>query len=84
MQQQPDLSPPVPDDFTPQMGVKMWIEVMNASEHFLLAGLRREIGPDGDLKTAYRKWHKEQMEEHDKMMYHMMEELSKRGGGHGG
>ena len=57
---------------------------MDASEQFLLAGLRREIGPDGDLKAAYRKWYKEQMEEHDKMIFHMMEELSKRGGGHGG
>jgi len=66
------------------MGIRMWIEVMNASEQFLLAGLRREIGPDGDLKAAYRIWYKEQMEEHDKMMYHMMEELSKRGGAHGG
>jgi len=62
----------------------MWIEVMNASEQFLLAGLRREIGPDGDLKAAYRQWYKQYMEEHDKMMYHMMEELSKRGGGDGG
>jgi hypothetical protein len=32
---------------------------MDASAQFLLAGLRREIGPDGDLKAAYRKWYKE-------------------------
>jgi hypothetical protein len=70
--------PPIPDDFTPEMGFRMWRDVMNASEQFLLAGLRREIGPDGDLKTAYRKWYKGQMEEHDKMIYHLMEELSKR------
>jgi hypothetical protein len=62
----------------------MWLDLLDASEQFLLAGLRREIGPNGDLKAAYRKWYKEQMEEHDKMMYHMMEEFSKRGGSHGG
>ena len=38
----------------------------------LLAGLRREIGPDGDLQAAYRKWYAEQMEEHDRTMLHMM------------
>jgi hypothetical protein len=48
-----------------------------------LAGLRREIGPDGDLKAAYRGWYKKEMEEHDKMIFHMMEELSKRGGAGG-
>ena len=64
--------------------IKIWLDLLDASEQFLLAGLRREIGPNGDLKAAYRKWYKEQMEEHDKMIYHLMEELSKREGARGG
>jgi D-alanyl-D-alanine dipeptidase len=40
--------------------------------------LRREIGPDGDLQSAYRRWSEEQMEEHDRMMLHMMEEFHRR------
>jgi hypothetical protein len=79
-----DLSPQFPENATPQMCIKAWLDLLDASEQFLLAGLRREIGPDGDLKAAYRQWYKEQMEEHDRMMYHMMEEFSKRGGDHGG
>jgi hypothetical protein len=84
MQPQPDLMPRISDDTPVEMRLKIWLDLLDASEQFLLAGLRREIGPDGDLIAAYRKWYKEQMEEHDKMMYHMMEEFSKRGGGHGG
>ena len=67
-----------------EMRIKIWLDLLDAREQFLLAGLRREIGPTAILKAAYRKWYKEQMEEHDKMIYHMMEELSKREGGHGG
>jgi hypothetical protein len=55
---------------------------MDACDQFLLAGLRREIGPDGDLKAAYRKWHEQQMEEHDRALVHMMEEFQRRGGEH--
>jgi hypothetical protein len=51
----------------------MWADLTDACEQFLLAGLRREIGPNGDLKAAYRKWYAEQMEEHDRMMLRMME-----------
>jgi hypothetical protein len=30
---------------------------MEASHEMLLAGLRRKIGPDGDLQWAYREWY---------------------------
>jgi hypothetical protein len=78
MSHQPDLTPQIPDGATPTQCIAMWFDLLDASEQFVLAGLRREIGPDGDLKAAYRKWYKEQMAEHDKMIYHMTEELSKR------
>jgi hypothetical protein len=77
----PELTPSVPESATPQECIAMWADLMNACEQFLLAGLRREIGPDGDLHAAYRKWYAEQMEEHDRMMLHMMAEFERRGGG---
>jgi hypothetical protein len=76
-----DLTPSVPKSATPQQCIAAWIDLMNACEQFLLAGLRREIGPDGDLKAAYRKWYAEQMEEHDCMILHMLHEFERRGGG---
>jgi len=60
----------------------MWLDVMGTCEQFLLAGLRREIGPDGDLPAAYRRWYAEQMQEHDRMMAHLMEQFAHREGSH--
>lgn len=77
-----DLTPSIPSDATPEQCIRMWIDLYNACEQFVLAGLRREIGPDGDLKAAYRRWYAEQMEEHDRTMRHMVEEFNRRVGGH--
>ena len=67
---------PVPPDATPEQCVRMWLDLMGTCEQFLLAGLRREIGPDGDLRKAYRKWYAEQMEEHHRTMVHLMERFA--------
>jgi hypothetical protein len=42
--------------------------MLRTGEKLLLAGLRREIGPEGDLKAAYRRWYEEQMREHDRVV----------------
>jgi hypothetical protein len=34
-----------------------WRHAMELSHEMLLAGLRHQIGPDGDLHEAYRKWY---------------------------
>lgn len=73
-----ELAPPVPHDTTFDERLALWKSVMNACEQFLLAGLRREIGPDGDLDAAYRRWYEAQMEEHDRTMIHMLEEFDRR------
>jgi hypothetical protein len=75
----PELTPSVPESATPQQCIAMWMDLMNACDRFLLAALRREIGPDGDLRAAYRKWYAEQMEEHDRTMVRMIERLNRAG-----
>jgi hypothetical protein len=45
-----------------------WLDLLHTGEKLLLAGLRREIGPDGDLRAAYRSWYREQMDEHDRLV----------------
>jgi hypothetical protein len=67
-------------DATPEQCVRLWIDLMSTCEQFLLAGLRREIGPEGDLQPACRQWYAEQMEEHRRMISHMMENLARREG----
>ena len=77
----PELTPSVPPSATPQQCIAMWADLTAACDQFLLAGLRRELGPSGDVAAAYRKWYAEQTEEHDRVMLHMMEEFERRGGG---
>lgn len=62
--------------------IRQWLDVMGTCEQFLLAGLRREIGPGGDLRAAYRRWYAAQMEEHERTILHLMEEFARRGGSH--
>jgi hypothetical protein len=75
----PELAPTVRKSATPQQYISMWVDLMNACEQLLLAGLRREIGPQGDLKAAYQKWYAEQMEEHDRTMLRMLARLDRQG-----
>lgn len=69
------LEPQVSSDATPSQCVEMWIDLMNACDEFLLAALRREIGPDGDLQAAYRRWYWQQMEDHDQALFRMLRRL---------
>ena len=78
----PGFEPQVPADATPQQCIRLWVDLMDACEQFLLARLREEIGPDGDLEAAHRQWYQRQMEEHDRTMLHMMQEFERRGGDH--
>jgi len=76
-----ELAPPVPEGATPQQCIAMWMDLVDACEQFLLAGLRRQIGPDGDLQAAYRRWYADQAEEHYRALRHMAESFNRRGGG---
>jgi hypothetical protein len=77
------MEPPVPENLAPEERVALWLDLMDSTEALLLAGLRREVGPDGDLKEAYRRWYAEQMEEHDRTVKRMAESFARRGVRHG-
>jgi hypothetical protein len=51
---------------------------MSACDAFLRAGLQRDAGPDGDIRPLYRQWYADTMKEHDRMIEHMLTELSRR------
>jgi hypothetical protein len=78
------LLPGVSEHNAQTLRIAEWCDAVNVSEQFLLAGLRRNIGPEGDLQAAYRDWYEDHMREHDRMLVHLMEEIARRGGGHGG
>lgn len=73
-----DLLASVPPTATPGQCIELWLDLMNTCDQLLLAGLRREIGPNGDLRAAYRRWYSAEMEEHDRMMVHLMQEFQRR------
>lgn len=73
----------IPDHLTPDQLLTLWSDLTDAGEELLLAGLSREIGPDGDLRDAYRRWYAKQMEEHDRAMQKMAERLYRSGVRHG-
>ena len=80
----PELAPTLPKGLTPEQRIALWVDLMDTCEEFLLAGLRRRVGPAGDVLSAYREWYKNRMEEHDSTMLRMVEEFNRRSGGHAG
>lgn len=72
-----DYTPTVPDWLTSEQRIMLWAEAMDASEQLLLAGLRREIGPKGDLTAAYRRWYAEYYKEHERGLFRMLERLGR-------
>jgi hypothetical protein len=74
----PDLAPPTTEDLSPAQRIEVWIDLMNACDQFLMAGLQRSAGPQSNLQDAYRHWYAGQMEEHDRTMNHLVEEFNRR------
>ncbi len=77
------LYPSIPESLTADQRIALWAEVTDACEELVLAGLRRDLGPGGDLKRAYRLWYTEQMEEHTRALVRMLERLQRSEVSHG-
>lgn len=74
----PELGAPIHENASPAQCVRAWADLMDACDVFLRAGLQRDAGPDGDIRPLYRQWYRSEMEEHDRMIEHMLTELSRR------
>jgi hypothetical protein len=68
---------------TDQDYIAMWVDLVGACDELLRAGLRRDLGPRGDLEAAYREWQAEQWNEHRGAILRMMERFGQRGMDHG-
>jgi hypothetical protein len=79
----PDLAPALPPGLSMAQRIALWADLLDACDQLLLAGLRRRIGPDGDLQAAYREWLGRQMEEHHRMLLQMIDKFNRRGRRHG-
>lgn len=52
-----------------------WCQAMELSHEMLMAGLRHQIGPEGDLAQAYRGWYHRR---HDRKWQEIMEVQERR------
>ena len=71
-----ELAPSVPEGTSPQQCIAIWLDLLHTGHKLLLAGLRRDVGPDGDVQGAYRQWYARQMEEHDRTVVHMLRRMN--------
>ena len=72
------------DDYTRKLNqttdaqrLQMWVEIMDACDAMLLDGLKAEVGEE-NVPAAYRAWYRRTMEDHDRMMLHMMQAFARR------
>ena len=79
----PGYEPSMPAHATSEQLTHAWLDLCEASEAFLIAGLRAKVGPEGDWRQAYRRWYSQRMEEHDRTVATMLANLSARENGLG-
>ena len=75
----PEMAPRSEKATSPTERILVWCDLMNACEQFLLAGLQRKVGPDGDLRSAYRDWYRRQCEEKDQRIQALHRKLHPSG-----
>ncbi len=80
----PGLEPSLPPGLTTQEKITLWADLVDATEELVKVGLRKKIGPDGDLEQAFREWYVRQAEEHDRIVIKMMREIRERQNRHAG
>jgi hypothetical protein len=80
----PRMLPRTVGGVTPGQRIEEWADLVDSCEEVLLAGLRRKVGPSGDVKAAYREWQARQMAEHERGIRGMLERLNQAEARHAG
>ncbi len=69
------MAPPDRPGATCEQAVETWLDMLNTGTKLLRAGLRREVGPSGDVDAAYRQWYAAQMQEHHRKVERIVKRL---------
>jgi hypothetical protein len=80
----PEFAPPVPQDLPSEQWIALWCDLYDAGEKLLLAGLRLQIGPDGDIKRAYQDWLRQYYDDHDQTLIRLAAKLNRSKETHAG
>ena len=68
-------APTLPLGISRQDALRIWIDLMKASDKLVMAGLVREVGSE-NLRDAYRAWYAEQAERHGRHMAQLAKRLN--------
>jgi hypothetical protein len=74
----PEMAPPSVKHLPLEKRIELWAELVDEGEALVKSGLRAKIGPSGDLQEAYREWYARHMEEHDRGIIRMLQNLTAR------
>jgi hypothetical protein len=69
---------------TPGQRIEQWADLVDSCEVVLMAGLRRKVGPGGDVEAAYQEWYARQMAQHEMTLRRMLERLNEAEARHAG
>lgn len=76
----PEQTPPLLANLTVEQLIRLGMDLVDTCDQFLLGGLRRQLGPNGDIRAAYAEWYRKQREEHDLGFVRIAEEVVPRSG----
>ena len=74
----PELAPPSMRHLSPEQKVAVWAQMVDEGDELVMAGLRRRIGPNGDVQAEFLKWVERRDAEHDRMIVRMITEMRRR------
>lgn len=55
--------------------VAAWLDINRTTDRLLRSGLRRKVGPDGDVDAAHREWYERHMDDHDLVLANMLRRM---------
>jgi hypothetical protein len=73
----PDLDHQLPKNLSRDMLVGMWLDVLEASDLMLLAGLEATLSPGSSVQEAYQRWYDEYSRDHFDMLERMAERFNR-------
>jgi hypothetical protein len=80
----PEPGHPLPPGLSQAECVAVYLDLLEAGEQMLVAGLRATLPPGADLAAAVRRCHDRQSEEHYQSLVRMAERFNELKGNHGG
>jgi hypothetical protein len=79
----PELAPPSIKHLPGDVKIAAWGQMVDEGDQMVLAGLRRKLGPNGDVHAAFLEWLDRRNEEHDRTIARMITEMRRRERAHG-